>query len=417
MDSIRIQGGTPLTGEVVVQGSKNAALPVLTATVLIHGTTTLHNCPQITDIDAMLDLLSAIGCMIERKGNRVSVDAANISATYCPKEQVQAMRSSIMLLGPMLGRCGNVCMNRPGGCVIGARPIDIHKEALSRMNVSFQEEDDKVYATTSQLEGTKIRLPFPSVGATENVVMAAVLARGSTTLINAAREPEIAFLCRFLNKAGAKICGIGTSALYIEGVEHLQEIEMTIMPDRIVAGTYLLAGAATRGQILLRRALSGQLDSLLHVLCQMGARVLTDTDVIYMDGEKISAPAIVRTQVYPGFPTDLQSMLIPVLAVAEGDSVIEETIFEDRFKIVSQLRQMGALLRVENNRLFITGVSGLQGADVEACELRGGAALIIAGLCARGESTVSGYRYIRRGYEDICRDLKNLSAQIRVEED
>lgn len=406
-----------MTGEVVVQGSKNAALPVLTATVLIQGKTVLHNCPQITDIEAMLELLTAIGCVTERSGNTVSVDATRIFDTHCPKEQVQAMRSSIMLVGPMLGRCKSVCMNRPGGCVIGARPIDIHEEALSRMNVCFEADGDMVYAHTGQLTGAHIRLPFPSVGATENVVMAAVLAKGKTCLTNAAKEPEIGFLCEFLNRAGARIKGIGSSVLEIEGVESLREVTMTIMSDRIVAGTYLLAAAATRGQILLRNAPSDQLQSLIKVLCHMGASVLTDTDLIYIDGEQVRRPACVRTEVYPGFPTDLQSMLIPVLAIADGESIIEETIFEDRFKIVPELQKMGAVIREEKNRLYISGVRELSGAGLEAFELRGGAALVIAGLCARGESEITGYRYIRRGYENICRDLRKLSADIWAEEE
>ncbi len=415
MGKLSIKGGKPLAGEVKVQGSKNGALPLMTASVLIRGKTVLHNCPEIMDIEAMSELLETIGCKLEAEQNTITIDATNIFDTNCPEKQVQAMRSSVMLLGPMLGRCGRICMSRPGGCVIGARPTDIHRRALEQMNVLFEEQGDTMTACTRQLTGADILLPFPSVGATENVIMAAVLAKGVTRLRNAAKEPEITLLCDFLRKAGARIKGIGEADLEIEGVECLHEVHMTVMPDRIVAGTYLLAAAATRGQVLLRDAPTGQMQSLIGLLRQMGAGIITDTDLVYMDAEdKLSIPEYVCTEVYPGFPTDLQSMLLSVLATSSGSGIVEETIFEDRFKIVPELQKMGADMRVDGKKVHVRGVPRLRGAELGACELRGGAALVIAALSAKGESTLAGCRYIERGYEDIVRDLRSLNADIQI---
>ena len=400
-------------GEVQIQGSKNGALPLLTATILIHGKTVLHNCPKISDIDAMVDLLQAIGCQVETDKNIVVVDATHICDTHCPQKQVQAMRSSIMLLGPLLGRCKRVEMNRPGGCVIGKRPTDIHELALRQMNVTFETDGDIIIANTYCLTGADIVLPFPSVGVTENVVMAAAVAEGTTRLYNAAKEPEITQLCMFLRKAGAKIKGIGSSVLEIVGVKVLREVSMTIMPDRIVAGTYLLAAAATRGQVILRGSPTEQMYRLLEILRAMGAVVFADKDMICMDGEKADRPIpYVCTQVYPGFPTDLQSMLVAALVLSKGQSVVEEAIFEGRFRIVSQLKKMGADISEEGNIARISGVKHLHGAKLEACELRGGAALVIAALSCAEESHIYGDCYIKRGYEDIVRDIKKLGGDI-----
>ncbi|MBQ8527962.1 MAG: UDP-N-acetylglucosamine 1-carboxyvinyltransferase [Lachnospiraceae bacterium] len=413
MGSLHIKGGKPLTGEVSIQGSKNGALPLLTATVLIQGKTVLHNCPGITDIKAMAELLETLGCIVTYEKNTITIDATHICDTHCPQKQVQAMRSSIMLLGPLLARCQSVRMSRPGGCVIGARPTDIHEYALRQMNVRFEEKEEMITAYTDRLTGADICLPFPSVGATENIIMAAVLAHGTTRLKNAAKEPEITLLCEFLCKAGAKIKGIGSSELEIRGERKLREVTMTVMPDRIVAGTYLLAAAATRGQVLLRNAPAGQLDCLIGLLRKTGASVFTDGDIIYIDAEEAEGPIpYVKTEVYPGFPTDLQSMLLVVLALAKGDSFVEETIFEDRFKVVEPLQKMGADFEVCGNRIHIRGVPRLTGSHLEACELRGGAALVIAALAASGESVIEGCHYINRGYENIVRDLRFLGADI-----
>lgn len=413
MGNLYIRGGIPLAGEVSIQGSKNAALPLLTASLLIGGKTILHNCPRIKDIEAMAELLETLGCGISFEKNTIIIDAAQICDTHCPQKQVQAMRSSIMLLGPMLGRCKQIRMNRPGGCVIGQRPIDIHEKALRQMNVCFDSDEELITAHTDRLRGAEICLPFPSVGATENVVMAAVLADGITHLKNAAKEPEVQMLCMFLNKAGARIKGIGESEIEIRGVSRLHGVEMRVIPDRIVAGTYLLAGVATRGQIILRNAPCGQLKSVIEVLRRMGACVIADDDILYLDAEEATKPIeYIRTEVYPGFPTDLQSVLLAALATAQGESVVEETIFEDRFKIIPELRKMGADIFSDNRIVHVRGVSKLSGTAMQACELRGGAALVVAALAAKGESVITGGHFIERGYENICRDLQKLSAEI-----
>ena len=414
MGSLSIKGGRPLIGEVAVQGSKNGALPLLTASLLICGKTVLHNCPRIKDIEAMTQLLETIGCVITVEGNTITIDATQICDTHCPQKQVQAMRSSIMLLGPLLGRCKSVCMNRPGGCVIGARPTDIHEAALCQMNVCFETRQDTIMAYTTRLKGAEIHLPFPSVGATENVIMAAVLADGVTRLKNAAREPEIQMLCDFLSRAGAKIRGAGESEIEIRGVKQLHEVSMKIMPDRIVAGTYLLAGAATRGHIILKNAPCSHLDALIQVLRQMGAGVIADDEILYMDAEDAVRPVeYLQTQVYPGFPTDLQSMLLATLTIARGESILVEQIFEDRFKIVPELCKMGAQIEQDGSRVLVKGQECLFGSNLTACELRGGAALVIAALAAKGESVITGGDYIARGYENISRDLQCLHADIR----
>ena len=414
MSNLYIKGGSPLIGEVGIQGSKNGALPLLTASLLICGKTVLHNCPQIKDVEAMIELLGTLGCEITFEKNTITIDATQICDTHCPQKQVQAMRSSIMLLGPLLGRCKSVRMNRPGGCVIGQRPTDLHEAALRAMNVEFESRDETITAFTSHLKGADITLPFPSVGATENIIMAAVLADGVTRLKNAALEPEIGLLCEFLKKAGAKIKGIGRSELEICGVKQLHEVCMKVMPDRIVAGTYLLAGAATGGHIVLRNAPSRQMLSVIDILRQMGAGVIADEDIIYMDAEEARQPIeYVCTRVYPGFPTDLQSMLLATLVSAQGESILEETIFEDRFKIVPELRAMGAEIVLDGRRVLIKGGARLRGRFLTAQELRGGAALVIAALAAKGESEIAGGQYIERGYENICRDLHCLGADIR----
>ncbi len=414
MGNLYIRGGKPLAGEVSIQGSKNGALPLLTATLLIRGKTVLHNCPRIKDIDAMAELLETLGCVISFDKNTITIDATQICDTHCPQKQVQAMRSSIMLLGPLLGRCKSVRMNRPGGCVIGERPTDLHEMALRRMNVCFESDAETITAYTDRLKGAEVCLPFPSVGATENVIMAAVLAEGVTRLKNAAREPEIQLLCEFLKKAGAKIRGIGESVIEIRGVKQLREVTMHVTADRIVAGTYLLAGVATKGQIVLRNAPCDQMEHLIKVLRQMGAGVIADNDILYLDAEEATNTVeYVRTDVYPGFPTDLQSMLLAALTIARGESILEETIFEDRFKIVPELRKMGADIALDGRIVRVRGVESLQGCPLTACELRGGAALVIAALAAKGESVISGGHFIKRGYENISRDLQCLNADIR----
>lgn len=416
MDAISICGGNALCGEVNIQGSKNGTLPLLAASILVKGKTVLENCPMITDVDHMIKLLEYAGCKVTRNRRSVEIDASSIRRTDFPSEHTGVMRSSVMLLGAMLGRCGEISTYYPGGCVIGERPIDMHIDALSRLGVVFSDSASKVEAKAAKMAGGIVKLSFPSVGATENVILASVLAEGTTVIEGCAREPEIVELCNFLNRAGAKISGAGESRICIEGVQALREICYRIMPDRIVAGTYLLAGVMTKGIVVLNQAPVDQMQELFRILQLMGADLAIADQWVCLNGEHAhQAVARVKTSVYPGFPTDLQSAFMAAFTLADGCSIIEETIFESRFKIVSQLTKMGADIHVMGNRAMICGVPSLTGCRVEAVELRGGAALVLAGLAATGTTVVENKRFIDRGYENICRDLKALGAKISDE--
>ncbi len=414
MDSIHIRGGNALFGETKIQGSKNAVLPILAAALLIEDVCVLENCPRISDVHHMLMLLERIGCRVARSDRTITVDARNVSEDTVSGENVTGMRSSIMLLGAMLGRVGEITMAYPGGCVIGERPIDLHLSALGRMGVKIYEDEGCFTAKAQRLEGSVISLPVSSVGVTENVILAAVRARGVTVLQNAAKEPEIVFLCEFLREAGAVIEGIGGSVLIIQGGHELHGIRFRIPADRIVAGTYLMGALGAGGHIFLEDAPVAQMQSTLRAAEAAGAEITVSRDGlnVMIDVEKRAVPMI-KTEIYPGFPTDMQSLLMAALTTASGVSVIEETVFENRFRIVEQLRKMGACIELQGKRqAVIVGVDQLLGCEVTADELRGGAALVIAGCMAEGETTVRNRHFIERGYEDICRDFQNLGVNI-----
>lgn len=413
MDSIHIQGGMPLQGQVRIQGSKNAVLPILAATLLIPGESMLYNCPRIADVFHMITLLESLGCKAVWEGNGLRVDARGAQKSRMPREEVTGMRSSIVLLGPMLGRLGEAEMEYPGGCVIGRRPIDMHINALEKMGVQFTDREEGFFATVTRLRGTEYTLTFPSVGATENIILAAVLAEGNTVIRGAAREPEITALIEFLEAAGARISGKGTDRLRIVGVERLRDTEYQIPADRIVAGTYLLGCLSAGGCVFLERAPVEQLGALLEIADRMGALWQAAGDGIYMQALKpMKAVPYTETKVYPGFPTDLQSPLLAALATADGESIVKESIFENRFRIVRELQKMGADMEVKDSMVKIKGVECLSGAMVEAEELRGGAALVLAGLNAQGTTVVNQCGYINRGYENICKDLRELGVRI-----
>ena len=414
MDTIHIRGGNALFGETRIQGSKNAALPVLAAALLIEDTCVIDNCPRISDVHHMLMLLEGIGCKISRKNRSVTIDAGRVSDDIMSGENVTGMRSSITLLGAMLGRVGEITMAYPGGCVIGVRPIDLHISALRKMGVEIEEKENCFAAKARKLEGTVIRLPFPSVGVTENVILAAVGAKGITVLQNAAREPEIVTLCEFLRKAGAVIEGIGGSVLIIQGGHPLHGVRFQIPADRIVAGTYLMAAVGAGGHVFLKDAPSAQMQSTIKAAERIGAEIAVSEDGLsVLSGKRKNPIAYLRTEVYPGFPTDMQSLIMPVLTTAEGISVIEETVFEDRLRIVEELKKMGACIEIQKKcQAVIVGTEGLHGCEVSARELRGGAGLVIAGCMAQGETLVKNRHFIERGYEDICRDLQNLGVTI-----
>lgn len=417
MDSIHICGEVPLQGETVVQGSKNAALPILAAALLVPGISVIHNCPRIADVFLMIKLLQSVGCTVSWEGHTVLVDASRITDCTMPPEYVVQMRSSIVFMGAMLGRVGETAQRYPGGCVIGKRPVDLHLKAMKQMGVETSENEEGFQAKAKHLHGAKIVFPFPSVGATENTILAAVLAEGDTIIEGAAKEPEIMSLCEFLNCAGAKIAGAGGERIVIEGVASLRACEYRVPSDRIVAGTYLLACMSAGGEIYLDGAPAEQLAVPLKVLEKMGAAVHCGRDGIFLAApESCRGIGYLRTQVYPGFPTDLQSPLLAVLASADGESVVEETIFENRYRVVMELNRMGAGITVAGSKAFVKGGASLRGDHVVAKELRGGAALVVAGLGAKGITMVADSRFIDRGYENICRDLRALGAKISYEE-
>lgn len=414
MDSIHVCGGHPLNGECVIQGSKNAVLPVLAATVLIPGISVIHGCPRIADVFYMGKLLTSIGCLVRWEENTLIVDAGEITKASLPAQYVTRMRSSVIMMGAVLGRLGEAKLAYPGGCVIGERPIDMHLAALTQMGVTLTEKDNVLTAQAENLTGSEITLPFPSVGATENVLLAAVLAKGVTHIRNAAKEPEIKALCEFLKKAGARIQEEpGKNSFFVEGVASLKSCMYQVPADRIVAGTYLFSCMAAGGEIFLKKAPAEQLQEVLILLQRMGGEVREETAGIFLKSKgRPKAVPYVKTEVYPGFPTDLQSPLLAVLSLSVGESVIEEAIFENRFKIVEELNRMGADITVTKNRAHIRGKDKLQGTLVTARELRGGAALVLAGLAAQGTTQVQGRHFIDRGYEDIQKDLRCLGGRI-----
>lgn len=413
MEYFEITGGTPLHGSITLQGSKNAALPLMAASILHPGRTTLHHVPAIRDVDVMIEILENIGCTVQKDNGTLIIDATKAEHFEVAASLGERMRSTIILLGSMLGRAGRAKMPFPGGCIIGMRPIDIHITSLGKMGAVFEETDGMLCAVTDGLCGTRIHLRFPSVGATENVILAAVYARGRTRIENCAKEPEIAELCRFLREKGAKIEGEGTSCILVEGVSHLRDSTYTLMPDRIVAGTYLFAAAATRGEICLEGMRPSDMESVLDVLGRMGAVYENREDGFYLDGRKAINPLpVVCTETYPGFPTDLQSQLLATLCVARGRSVIRECIFEERFRIAPWLNRMGADVTTDGREAVIEGKAHLSGQMVKAQELRGGAALVIAALMAQGITRVYGSAFIERGYEDLAGDLRKLGAVI-----
>lgn len=414
MGYIEIEGGRPLSGQVRVQGSKNAALPVLAATILNPGRTVLHHCPRIRDVEAMLDILENLGCKTGWEEDTLWVDAGSLASFTILRNHAERMRSSITLLGSLLGRMRQACIPYPGGCVIGERPINLHLDGLKKMGAEFWESEGQVQARCRELKGDRLVLRFPSVGATENLLLAAVLAKGTTWIIGAAREPEILELCRFLVSMGAKIEGAGSSCIRITGVKRLHDTEYTIVSDRIVAGTYLCAAAACGGEAALSQAPVSQLRGMFPVLWKMGARLYMEGDALVIRApERCRGVRHIETAPYPGFPTDLQSPLLAALCRARGISTLRENIFEARFKIVEELRSMGAYIRVEGNTAVVEGREHLQGGILTARELRGGAALCIAAACARGSSRVYGCEYIMRGYENVIGDLKNLGVVVR----
>ena len=419
MSSIEVIGGKQLKGELKIQGSKNAALPVIAATVLNKGISKLKNCPKILDVFHMVKILEELGCKTTWDQNTLIVDSTEANVTHVSEDSVRKMRSSILFLGAILGRFHEVTIAYPGGCLIGKRPIDFHLNAIRKMNVTQEflgEDSSIIHCYTDKIIGNDIFLEFPSVGATQNAILTAVLSEGVTRIFNTAREPEVIEVCNYLIEAGARICGKGSAFIEVEGVKKLHDVEFTLSPDRIVAGTYMAAVAAARGEVTLLNAPGRQLDSITRILRRVGCEIETSDEVIKICSKHrpLSIDAL-KTQPYPGFPTDMQSQLMSVLCLAEGKSTIIEEIFESRYQNVDELKKMGAVISLEKdtNKALIEGVDKLHGAIINAHDLRGGAALVIAGLSVEGTTIIREAAYIERGYEDICRDLSVLGAKIR----
>lgn len=412
-----IDGGKRIDGQINVQGAKNAVLPILAATVLNGGSNVIHNCPKLRDVQKTVDVLAGLGCRVQNLGSTLIVDSSSMSDCRIDEALMRQMRSSIIFLGAIIGRCKEAVVCMPGGCEIGARPIDLHLNALKKMGITIMEAHGYIYCRADKLKGADIHLDFPSVGATENIMLAAVFAEGVTTVSNAAREPEIRDLQDFLNRMGAKIKGAGSSTVRIEGVQRLSGIEYCVMPDRIAAATYLACSAVTGGRINLKNVNPSDMTAVLNALREMGVDFSVDKNEIYaVSPKRLSSVHRIRTMPYPGFPTDFQSPFMALCATSKGSSVITETIFENRFQNVEELNRMGANIRIDGRTAVIIGVDALSGANVVARELRGGASLIIAGLAANGVTNISNIEYIDRGYENIDENLRSCGANIqRVE--
>ncbi|NLU53756.1 MAG: UDP-N-acetylglucosamine 1-carboxyvinyltransferase [Clostridiaceae bacterium] len=421
MSILTITGGSKLSGIIEIPGAKNAVLPVLAATLLNKGISILENCPELDDVFTMLEILSALGCKIEREGSRIIVDATTLSSSVIPENLAKRMRSSIIMLGAVLGRCGDVLVSYPGGCEIGMRPIDMHLRALEQMGAEVDGlSHGMLKVSASKLQGCEILLDYPSVGATENIMLAATYAEGETIIRNAAKEPEIEDLQEFLKKMGVDVSGAGSGVIRIQGKKEIKsEPVHKIIPDRIVAGTYLAAAAATGGSLVVTGVEYDHIGSILYCLKRIGCKIKHyQGGVVTLESQgRLKAIDLIRTSPYPGFPTDMQPQIVSLLSICSGTSIVVETVFESRFRYTEQLLKLGADINVQGRAAIIRGVEKLKGAEVEARDLRGGAALIIAGLAAEGETRISGVGYIDRGYEKVEKVLSKVGAQIRRVED
>lgn len=415
MDKLVINGSKRLTGEIEVHGSKNSVLPILAACVLSQGENIIHNCPILSDVDAALKILVELGCKVKREEHTVCVDSSGVNGFEISDSLMREMRSSVIFLGAILGRTGKAVLSTPGGCEIGLRPIDMHISAMEQLGAEVFEEHGRLhFECKNGLHGARVILPFPSVGATENIMIASCVAKGTTVITNAAREPEISDLADFLNGCGAKIHGAGDSTIIIDGVERLTATTHTVIPDRIAASTYLLAGAITHGRVCIKEIIPAHLGALIPVLKQSGCDISVSNRWICISSpSRLSRVKTVRTMPYPGFPTDVQAPLTAMLSVADGTSVVVENIFECRYKHVSELIRLGAKINVEGRTAVIEGVPYLTGASVVSPDLRGGFALVIAGLAAKGETVISGVEHIDRGYENPEKLLSALGADVK----
>lgn len=415
MGSLLVGHTDNLFGNVPIQGAKNSALPILAATILCTGTCIVNNCPNLSDVNSTIDILKALGAKVKKGKNCVTVDSSNINSYIIPQDMMTKMRSSILFLGSVVSRMGKAELYLPGGCKLGPRPIDWHLKALSDMGLEISLQNDMLKCKADgKLKGTQILLPLPSVGATENIILAAVLARGTTIIKNAAREPEICDLCSFLSSCGARIFGAGSSTIKIIGVDELYGTEHNVIPDRIVAATFMSATAITTGKVTLLNVVPEHLESISKVIEKSGCIIDTSKNTLTIASSgKIKSVGKVVTNPYPGFPTDAQALVMAMCTVAEGTSEFVENIFENRYKHVEELLKLGADINVIGKKAIVNGVENLYGNHLKAQDLRGAAALIVASLAAKGETIIDCSEHLDRGYENFELHFKNIGANIK----
>ena len=415
MERYVIRGGKKLSGKVQIQSAKNSVLPMIAGAVLCSEDVVIKNCPKIKDVLVMLEIISALGCSYKFDNKDLVINAKEMNSFIVPSALASELRSSVFMLGALVSRFKKAVLNYPGGCKIGKRPIDLHILALEKLGINTSVNQDEINCTADKISGGEVYLQYPSVGATENLMLASVFASGKTQIHNAAKEPEIVDLMRFLNSMGAKIYGAGTSTILIEGVSRLHGTEHVAIPDRIEQGTFLLATLISGGEVELHNCNAKNISFLIHKFCNNTCNISINSDIIYIKSGGSLKSFSFCTGPYPSFPTDLQAQTMALLSVSMGQSVVTENVFENRFNHVGELVKMGADIRISKKRAFITGVSRLHGAEVDAHDLRGGASLVLAGLNAEGQSVINNVQHIERGYYQFDKKLLSLGADIKKE--
>ncbi len=416
MYSYIIKGGSRLNGNVNISGSKNASLPILAATILSGKTTKLYNVPNIEDVKTTIKILEELGCYVKKENNKLIINSKNVNSYTISDDLMRKLRSSVIIAGAIIGRMQKVKFSYPGGCDIGSRPIDLHLKSFEKMGIKIDENTSYIECKCDKIKDTIIQLDFPSVGATENIILASILGESEIIIKNAAREPEIIDLVNFLNKMGAKIYGAGTSEIKIISVKSLKDVSYRIMPDRIEAGTFLIATAMASGQVTLNQVNSEHLSPILHKLRECGCQIEENKNSIIINSNKRLISTEIKTMPYPGFPTDLQPLFSCLLTICKGTSIVTENIFENRYKFMQELKRMGAKFNLEGKTLVIKGVKKLHGGIVESTDLRGGAALVIAGISAKGITRINKIEHILRGYDNLDYKFNMLGANIIREE-
>ena len=409
-----IKGSNKLEGKVKISGSKNAALPIIAASILNAGKTTLYNVPNIHDTQMMFEILKNLGGKVEKKNNKIIIDTSKIKKYEISEDLMRQMRSSVILAGSLIGKYQKAIFSYPGGCDIGTRPIDLHLKGFEKLGINITKNYGNISCICDKIVGEKIDLDFPSVGATENIMLASCLGEGTTQINNAAREPEIIDLQNFLNKMGAKIQGAGSNKIQIEGVKKLNDVSYNIMPDRIETGTFLCAAAMSQGNIIIENTNINHITPIISKLEEANCKLKLEKDKIELKAPKKLKALEIRTMPYPGFPTDMQSIFVSMLTIAKGTSIIVENIFESRYKFTQELIRMGAKITIEGKSAIVKGTRKLYGANVNATDLRGGAALVLAGIVAKGETPIENIEYILRGYENLNKKLENLGVNIKM---